>query len=234
MLAEIKQSKPDLNVEILGVNRSSDSRYNHYITEEFSLPWLQDTDSAAVWSLWNVEYRDVKILDAQNRLVATFNVTQFDLSSPEHYNRLKQLFLATAVANDADKDQLPDAWEVLYLPDRDASPNADPDQDGVDNLTEFVFGSDPAKPDSRPALQIGLRMNARNPVVQCKFVQPAGHLFSYSIESSSDLKLWTPISPTSAANPKNLFTGTGTWESTLSVNAGTEPHHFFRIRALAR
>lgn len=68
LLAELKSLKPDLNIEILGVNMSVRREYNYFITSIGSaLPWLQDTDPQQVWSRWNVAYRDVRILNSQNQ-----------------------------------------------------------------------------------------------------------------------------------------------------------------------
>ena len=39
---------------------------NASITAGRDLPWLQDTASANVWGAWNVTYRDVVVLDADN------------------------------------------------------------------------------------------------------------------------------------------------------------------------
>jgi subtilisin family serine protease len=50
---------------------------------------------------------------------------------------------------DSDADGLPTWWETLHQsvsPNLD--PNLDPDSDGVPTMKEFVFGTDPGKPDS--------------------------------------------------------------------------------------
>jgi len=52
----------------------------------------------------------------------------------------------TATAVDADADGLPDAWEQQFFPsisDPRATPDADPDSDGYDNLQEYVAGTNP-------------------------------------------------------------------------------------------
>jgi hypothetical protein len=52
---------------------------------------------------------------------------------------------------DADGDGLPDAWEIQYfgaINDPRATPNADPDNDGLTNLQEYVSGTGPTDPGS--------------------------------------------------------------------------------------
>ncbi|MBN1673679.1 MAG: fibronectin type III domain-containing protein, partial [Kiritimatiellae bacterium] len=48
---------------------------------------------------------------------------------------------------DADQDAMPDAWEAAHLADladpSDRSASADPDDDGLSNLEEFIAGTDP-------------------------------------------------------------------------------------------
>ena len=53
---------------------------------------------------------------------------------------------------DADKDGMPDAWELKYglNPNDPADAKADPDGDTFSNLEEFTSKSDPKNPDSHP------------------------------------------------------------------------------------
>jgi hypothetical protein len=56
------------------------------------------------------------------------------------------LAVNTATTGDADADGLPDAWEQQFFPsisDPRATPDADPDSDGYDNLQEYVAGTNP-------------------------------------------------------------------------------------------
>jgi len=52
------------------------------------LPWLQDTEQQDVWHSWEVRFRDVVFLDAQNRPVAVFNLTDHNLSEEAEYDSL--------------------------------------------------------------------------------------------------------------------------------------------------
>ena len=69
---------------------------NATITTGRSLPWLQDTDESGVYGDWQVTYRDVIILDAENRPVAVYNLTTHNLAEPANYDSLKALLLQVA------------------------------------------------------------------------------------------------------------------------------------------
>ena len=49
---------------------------------------------------------------------------------------------------DADKNGMPDAWELAYFGHTGVDPNADPDHDGLSNLQEYQAGTNPWKADS--------------------------------------------------------------------------------------
>ena len=76
-------------VQILGVNAAGLESGNDAMCSGRHIPWLQDTVSEDVWKSWNVTYRDVVILDAQNARVAIYNLTSHDLSNPANYDALK-------------------------------------------------------------------------------------------------------------------------------------------------
>ena len=81
---------------MLGINEIDKSSGNDTITDGRSLPWLQDTDAAAVTSSWQHNLRDVVILNARNERVAVFGLTENSLGEPANYETLKQLFLNAA------------------------------------------------------------------------------------------------------------------------------------------
>jgi hypothetical protein len=83
-------------VQLLGVNGIGQEAGNPSITANRTIPWLQDTASEAVWASWNVTYRDVVVLDGENRPVAIYNVTSNNLGIPENYAALKQILLDAA------------------------------------------------------------------------------------------------------------------------------------------
>ena len=58
-----------LPVNILGLTQIDDGGGNATIVTGRTIPWLQDTEEWKAWDSWQVTYRDVFILDAENRVV---------------------------------------------------------------------------------------------------------------------------------------------------------------------
>jgi hypothetical protein len=96
MQQEIDAANPHMHVRILGVNRAGLESGNAGITSGRTLPWLQETESQPCWTTWDVTWRDVVILDAQNRRVGVYNLTEHDLLDPENYAALKTMILEEA------------------------------------------------------------------------------------------------------------------------------------------
>jgi hypothetical protein len=93
--------------------------------------WLKawrDTDGDGVHDYWEASGSF-----ATNPVYLTTNVlgTSIALSDP-----------------DTDADDLPDWWEVSHFGDITQTPNDDYDGDGVNNLQEFLTGTDPSNPDT--------------------------------------------------------------------------------------
>ena len=235
MQADLKAANPELNIEILGVNRTNEAASNPLVVSMSALPWLQDTLQDAVWSRWDVVWRDVRILDSQNRLRAVFNLTQFDLSVPANYATLRQVFLAAAKVVDSDGDGLPDDWEMQYFGNLLAGPGDDPDGDGQDNFTEFAFGTDPRDPKSFSSVQAQLTSNGQDRFLTLSFRRRAGSIVDYLVEASPDLKVWTKDASelNGAQSPRRLFDGTGTIEAfwSLRKSTGVRPNGFLRVNA---
>ena len=76
---------------IVGINEVGHEVGNPLITNGRNLPWLQDTAEAKVWAAWGAEFRDVIVLDAENRRVGTLNLTRHDLGKAEHAATLRAL-----------------------------------------------------------------------------------------------------------------------------------------------
>jgi len=93
MQQEINAASPATPVQILGVNEAGQESGNAAMCEGRSLPWLQDTAEAQVWARWAITYRDVVILDRENRRMTAFNVTEHNLAIPAKYDSLKTLLL---------------------------------------------------------------------------------------------------------------------------------------------
>jgi hypothetical protein len=234
---ELKAANPEINIEILGVNEIGQDSASAValMTGGRNLPLLQNTASQNVWSRWGVVYRDVRILDAQNRLQGVFNVTSQDLAIAANREALKAIFLAAARASDSDADKLPDVWEEKYFGGLTISPSQDSDGDGFDQMTEFVFGTDPTNSNSQPALVAGFTSTGRFTVT---FRRWAGSLFDYLVNTSSTLAEWSAGSNDLIAEgePRVLFDGTGTSEITFSLirSKAEQPAGFIRLKAVAK
>jgi hypothetical protein len=94
---------PSLGIGIIGVNEFGFDGNNQGFSDGRDIPWLQDTDSNSngisdVWyDSWNVEYRDVIIVDEANDERERYNVTTFNLATPENFETLRDLFIEHAV-----------------------------------------------------------------------------------------------------------------------------------------
>lgn len=89
-------SYPDLNIELVGVNMAGFESGVSAMAEGRDLPLLQDTDSVDATTEWAAVYRDVVIVDADNRRVTAYNLTEHNLAEPANYAELRALLLDAA------------------------------------------------------------------------------------------------------------------------------------------
>lgn len=108
----------------------------------------------------------------------------------------------SSVTADDDADGMLDVWEVQYFGSLNQVPTGDPDGDGVNNLNEFLEGTNPA---DRTSLRPRLTVNATNGTVG---VNPPG----------SNYTSGTSVTLSATPNPGYEFTG---W--TGAVNTPTHP-----------
>jgi hypothetical protein len=94
MQEEILAADPSAPVSILGVNAVGQESDNALNCAGRTIPWLQDQANEDAWALWGVTWRDVYVLDGENRLVAIYNLTSKDLANPANYAELKALILS--------------------------------------------------------------------------------------------------------------------------------------------
>ena len=94
MQAELDSEGIDL--QIIGVNATGKDGSNDVITADRDLPWLQDVAAADVWGTWAVTYRDVIMVDAKNKIVSVYNLTDNDLKDAANYESLKALIVEAA------------------------------------------------------------------------------------------------------------------------------------------
>ena len=96
MQREIDAASPSTPVQILGVNGTGREAANELATDGNDIPLLQDTAGADVWTSWDITYRDVVVLDAENRLLFIYNLSTYDLSNPTNFLDLKTRILDAA------------------------------------------------------------------------------------------------------------------------------------------
>ncbi len=85
--------KANPGINILGVNQIGSESANDENCEGRDIPWLQETVVDQVWIPWEVNYRDVVILNQSNQRVAVFNLTTYDLGVTANYDSLRTLLL---------------------------------------------------------------------------------------------------------------------------------------------
>jgi len=228
-----------VRVEILGVNRISEAQYNGNIGRVLNiLPWIQDTTDQNVWINWRIAYRDVLILDAFNRPIATYNLTSHDLLNTSNRQALKQMMLdaAQSAAADSDSDGLLDIWETRWFGHTGATPTGDEDGDGIDNLSEFTFASNPTDPSSGHTARALVVRPAGKPALTMTFRRFAGNLTNLVVETSPDLRTWnaTPSAIFRVGSLVNLYDGAGGAEARFQQTAasGAHPTGFIRVRAI--
>jgi len=237
MLSELKAAKPDLNIEIVGINQSSQSASNAEMTKLCTFPWLQDEVSVNAWSLWLASKDNFFIVDSVGRQQALFPLGVYDLTDLQNRETLKKLLLSSAVIKDANGDGLPDDWIQQYMGGATVKPGEDPDNDGRDNFTEYAFGSHPKNSNSSMPIKVSFVSQGSQPVMSIAFNRRAGSVLDYSLETSTDLTHWTPLTATTAnvGAPRNLYDGTGT--STVQVALKVAPGdslRYVRVRAVPR
>ena len=76
---------------IIGINEEGYTAEGDDFVDERPLPWLQDTAAENVWGTWGVSYRDVVILDEENRLYEVYNLSAHRLEEPDNYDELYTL-----------------------------------------------------------------------------------------------------------------------------------------------
>jgi len=104
---------------------------------------------------------------------------------------------------------------------------SDPDGDGVPNIVEFAVGGNPLAPDASLARLQAMPMASGQFSFQYRQRQNLGDVASV-IESSTNLAIWSPISPLSTATISNLGNA---W--LLQANFAVQPAPaYFRIQYL--
>lgn len=96
---ELASEATPLSISIVGVNEHGhETAYNEpgAFCDGRDIPFLEEEASDGVWTAWGVTYRDVFVLDANNEIVAIYNLTQHGLGDPENYDALKTILIDAA------------------------------------------------------------------------------------------------------------------------------------------
>ncbi|MHC4817204.1 MAG: hypothetical protein ACYTF8_03960 [Planctomycetota bacterium] len=96
MQNELLADNPATRIRLGAINQIGSEGSAEAMCDGRDIPLLQDTYDDHAWAQWQVTYRDVIILDEENRQVAVYNLTTNSLSYPENYAELKALLLSVA------------------------------------------------------------------------------------------------------------------------------------------
>lgn len=88
MQEEILAANPSSRIRLLAVNDAGYEAGNGTAVAGRTIPLLQDIPEVGAWTSWAVTYRDVVILDADNRALGVFNLTEHNLSETPNYDAL--------------------------------------------------------------------------------------------------------------------------------------------------
>jgi len=168
-------------------------------------------------------------------------VTYLPIEMAVSYSQIGQPAQSTrldlTLGEDTDGDGLPDAWEYALIAAlggnltlADIRPNDDSDGDGISNLNEYLAGTYPFDPNDGFRLSV-VQVAAGETTLQ--FLAIRGR--TYSIQASSDLKQWTPVSfgvvnAGTAGSPQNSYLSSDVRFLQIKVpfQIGAETNRYFR------
>ena len=96
MQTEIDGMGLPVAVRIHGINGNGHHGSKESACEGKDLPWLQEVPEEPVWTKWDVTYRDVIILDEDNKVLAIYNLTDHNLGQNADYEALKSMLVGYA------------------------------------------------------------------------------------------------------------------------------------------
>jgi len=154
MQDDLASAYPSLDIQVLGINERGQESANALAVEDRTLPWLQDVDQngnnvSDVWNeTWQIEYRDVVVLNGANEPTFVFNLTTHDLGNATNYETLRDAMLRTAI-----EDQRPWCNAENFL---------DVDRNGLVQNADFSAvlsflnssGSQPLSPTATPTAHV--------------------------------------------------------------------------------
>jgi hypothetical protein len=116
--------------------------------------------------------------------------------------------------------------DVLSNPDLEATvwgDNADADGDGVTNIREYLFGTNPLSADPGDATEIQITPSGNPDTVLVTYNRRVDdwHL-SYALQTSSDFYTWQTVDPVLIVNETTVPLGAGVQQVTQEVQMGTD------------
>ena len=114
---DLASAYPSLDIQLLGINERGQESANSLAVADRTLPWLQAVDQngnnvSAVWNeTWQLEYRDVVVLNGANETAFVYNLTTHDLGNATNYETLRNAILRTAID---DQDGGDDCTYILF------------------------------------------------------------------------------------------------------------------------
>lgn len=145
---------------------------------------------------------------------------------------LELLELPRTTPEDLDGDLLDDRWEMSLLQGKGYDGFSDPDNDGLNNLTEYLNGTDPLSADAAGASSIAWppqvvisRAADGQATLTLEIDEATASQFSWTVESSTTLAGFSPVASTPAsAGGRKRFT----------VSSAGLPACFYRLKAALR
>jgi len=120
-LSDALKGTTDLPIVITGIHLLGGPQ-DPAMFEGKSLSWVRENATHRPWQSWRVpvssrpgqeiRWRDLVIVDENNRFVAVQNFTETPITNPTNYNRLRNTLVAAASIADSDIDGIPDRWEL--------------------------------------------------------------------------------------------------------------------------
>jgi len=83
-------------IRILGVNAPEEASGNAGMCAGRVLPWLQDQKPPDAWHLWQADFRDVIVVDDENKVVSIYNLTIHNLADSTNYAALRNILITAA------------------------------------------------------------------------------------------------------------------------------------------
>ncbi len=155
-----------------------------------------------------------------NGKLALIKTHHGSLAFPETDFFLVELSATIVDHEDFDQDGLPDTWENDHFGSLAEGPEADPDQDGLNNRMEWALGLDPL--DSESALRLMIERNADLNEITLKW--KTGNAGQFELETSS-------VDQTSGWNELNVpFTLYGDEARVLLIPVHNATSNLYRLK----